>query len=336
VSTKTTAEKEGQMSLHRNAKLGLAGRYALVQAIERGSPIREAARRHGVSPATACTWSRRWRAANAEERSTLACLFDRSSRPHRSARMLAASDEAARICAERRGSGHGPRVIAARLGYPHATVWKALRRSGCSRPQATPRVSRRAATNGPVRATCCTSTGRRSLASTSRGTPSPAIARARPPRSGASSAPTSYTRSSTTTPDSPTPRCCPTAKAKTVTGFCERALAFYAEHGIEAQRLMSDNAWSHVRNPSLRGLLTASGIRHLTTKPYRPRTNGKFERFIQTLERAWAYGLVYASSKHRQRALPYWLDHYNRSRPHSSLGSRPPITRVRNVCRQDS
>jgi transposase InsO family protein len=96
-----------------------------------------------------------------------------------------------------------------------------------------------------------------------------------------------------------------------------------------------DNAWSYVKNRSLRELLAERGIRHLTTKPRRPRTNGKVECFIQTLEREWAYGLVYASSEHRRRALPYWLDHYNRSRPHSSLGGRPPISRVRNVSRQD-
>ena len=74
--------------LHRNAKLGLAGRYALVRAVEEGCSMREAARRHGVSPATACTWSRRWCSATVEERRTLLCLFDRSSRRQRSPRML--------------------------------------------------------------------------------------------------------------------------------------------------------------------------------------------------------------------------------------------------------
>jgi len=96
------------MRLHRNAKLGLAGRYALVRAIEGGCSIREAARRHGVSPATACSWWHRWREASEEERRTLACLLDRSSRPHRSPRLLSAFEQA-RICRERRRSGHGPR-----------------------------------------------------------------------------------------------------------------------------------------------------------------------------------------------------------------------------------
>jgi transposase-like protein len=111
------------MLLHRNAKLGLAGRWALVVAIESGCSMREAARRHGVSPATACSWSRRWRSASEEERRTLSCLHDRSSRPRRSPRMLSATEQA-RICAERRRSGHGPRLIASRLGYLEVTRFR--------------------------------------------------------------------------------------------------------------------------------------------------------------------------------------------------------------------
>ncbi len=80
-------------------------------------------------------------------------------------------------------------------------------------------------------------------------------------------------------------------RAATVTGFVERALAFFAEHGIAAKRLMTDNGFSYVKNRSLRELLADRGIRHLTTEPYRPRTNGKVERFHQTMGREWAYGL---------------------------------------------
>ena len=120
-------------------------------------------------------------------------------------------------------------------------------------------------------------------------------------------------------------------RAATVTGFVERALAFFAEHGIPAKRLMTDNAFSYVKNRTLAELLTRCGIRHLTTKPYRPRTNGKVERFHQTMGREWAYGLAYRSHHQRTQALPHWLDHYNRRRPHSSLGDRPPISRVHNV-----
>jgi len=120
-------------------------------------------------------------------------------------------------------------------------------------------------------------------------------------------------------------------KAATVTDFVERALAFYAEHGIIAKRLMTDNGFSYVKNRSLAELLASRGIRHLTTEPYRPRTNGKVERFHQTMAREWAYGLAYRSHRHRNAALPHWLDNYNRRRPHSSIGDQPPISRVHNA-----
>jgi transposase InsO family protein len=93
-------------------------------------------------------------------------------------------------------------------------------------------------------------------------------------------------------------------KAATVTGFVERALAFFATHGIIAKRLMTDNGFSYVRNRSLHELLARHGIRHLTTQPYRPRTNGKVERFHQTMAREWAYGLSYRTHRHRNAALP--------------------------------
>ena len=124
----------------------------------------------------------------------------------------------------------------------------------------------------------------------------------------------------------------PDARAETAAAFCERALAFYASQGIAVKRVMTDNAWAYTRGRAFRELLTRHDIRHLRTKPYRPRTNGKVERFHQTMAREWAYGLVYRSHHDRAAALPHWLEHYNRGRPHSSLGGRPPISRVHNVC----
>jgi len=86
-----------------------------------------------------------------------------------------------------------------------------------------------------------------------------------------------------------------------------------------------------VRNRSLRELLASRGIRHITTRPYRPRTNGKVERFHQTMARERAYRVRYRSHHDRTTALPHWLDHYNHQRPHSSIGDRPPISRVHNL-----
>ncbi len=128
----------------------------------------------------------------------------------------------------------------------------------------------------------------------------------------------------------------PDERAATVVGFVERGLAFFAEHGIQAQRLMSDNAWTYTHSRALRALLTRRGIRHLLIEKRRPQTNGKVERYQQTLKREWALGQVYRSSEHRAAALSHWLEHYNTRRPHSALGGLPPISRVHNVPRQDT
>jgi len=130
------------MQLHRNGKLGLSGRFALVRAIEDGCSIREAARRHGVSPATACSWSRRWREASVVERESLACLQDRSSRPHRCPRLLGSAEQE-RIREKRRRTGWGPRLLAGELGHPHSTVSKTLKRNGRALRAAGPRRHRR-------------------------------------------------------------------------------------------------------------------------------------------------------------------------------------------------
>src|SRR5439155_128557 len=207
------------MMLHRNAKLGLAGRFALVQAIEGGMSMKAAAAAFSVSPATAHRGWHRWREAGEQARSSLACLLDRSSRPHRSPRELAPELQE-RICACRRETGWGPPLVAAVTGFAHSTVWKVLKRAGISRPERAPRE--------------------------------PANRHEWP---------------------------CPV-----------------------------DLPHVHVR-PHARS--------------QRPRANGKVERFHQTMAREWAYGVVYRSHRQRNQALPHWLDHYTRRRPHSSLGDRP-------------
>src|SRR4051794_1747888 len=116
------------MYLHANAKLGLAGRLALVRAIEEGMSLKAAAAAFSVSPATAHRWWHRWLEAGAEARRALSCLFDRSSRPRRSPRRLASELEQ-RICSCRRDTGWGPRLIAGATGFAPSTVWKVLRRA---------------------------------------------------------------------------------------------------------------------------------------------------------------------------------------------------------------
>ena len=116
-------------------------------------------------------------------------------------------------------------------------------------------------------------------------------------------------------------------KATTAAGFLRRAVAFYRSHGIRVERVMSDNGACY--RSSIHALACRSlGIRHLRTRPYRPRTNGKAERFIRTMLGAWAYGAIYGSSTERTKALPGWLEFYNWRRPHGSLSHKPPGTRL--------
>lgn len=128
----------------------------------------------------------------------------------------------------------------------------------------------------------------------------------------------------------------PDERAETVTSFVQRALDHFAELGIEPKRLLSDNAFVYRKNRSLRQLLQAHGIEHRFIRPRRPQTNGKVERYQQTLKREWGLGHTYRSSDHRAQALSHWLSYYNQRRPHSSLGGQPPISRVHNVPRQDT
>jgi transposase InsO family protein len=116
-------------------------------------------------------------------------------------------------------------------------------------------------------------------------------------------------------------------KATTAVAFLRRAIAFYQRHGITVEQLITDNgsAYVSIAHAAACRLL---GIRHLRTRPYRPQTNGKAERFIRTLLGGWAYGAIYRSSNERTNALDGWLWHYNHQRRHSALGHKPPIARL--------
>jgi len=116
-------------------------------------------------------------------------------------------------------------------------------------------------------------------------------------------------------------------KATTAIAFLARAVAFYRRHGITVERLITDNG-SAYRSTVHAIACRAMGIRHLRTRPYRPQTNGKAERFIRTLLGGWAYGALYRNSTERTAALDAWLDYYNHQRRHSALGHKPPITRL--------
>jgi transposase InsO family protein len=301
---------------------------------EQGLTFEAAAAASNVAKSTAWEWVRRWREASLEERASLACLEDRSSRPKRCPRQLSKADHD-RICSVRRRTGWGPRLIATEVEIPHATVHRALRRRRMSRRPRPERgevvryewpcpgdlvhmdVKRFARFTRPGHA----KTGDR-------------FRTGKEKRMGvgyefAHSAIDDHSRLAYTELHED-------QRAPTVTAFTERALAYFASEGITVRRLMTDNHLSNTKNRSLRELLARRGVRHLLIQVRRPQTNGKVERYQQTLKREWGLGQRYRSSSHRAKALPHWVRYYNERRRHSAIGDRPPISRVRNVTRQDT
>jgi transposase InsO family protein len=325
------------MIVHGNAKLGPAGRCALAQAIADGMTQKAAAAAFCVSPATAHRWWHRRQAASAEELRSGAWAMDRSSRPHRSPRLLDAGAQE-RICEVRQRTGWGPRLVAGTTGHPHSTVWKVLHRHGISRSQRRPRdAARRYEWPCPgdllhmdtARYARFERPGHRVTGD-----------RSHPGRNWmADGTRVGYVFAHAIVDDHSRlayVELLSDERAPTVTAFLARALTWFQAHGIDAKRLMTDNAWSYTHNNALRQLLADHHIKHLRTQAYRPQTNDKVERFHQTMAREWAYGMSYRSSLHRDQALPHWLEHYNHTRPHSGIGNRPPISRVHNLREQDN
>ena len=311
---------------HHKARFAAHGRAVVVRrVVEHGETFAQAAAWANVSKSTVWEWVCRWRAATEQQRSSLACLQERSSRPHRSPARVPAAEEQ-RICETRRRTGWCPRRLADELGRPHSTIHRVLQRSGCSRQ---PKPERPAIIRyewpcpGNLLHMETKKLGKFDQ-------PGHAVTGDRTQRSR---------RVGWEFVHSIVDDCSRLAyseihddeQAATVTAFVARALAFFSEHGIAAERLMSDNAWAYIHNRSLRELLDGCAITHIRTRPYTPRTNGKVERYQQTLQREWAYALQYASSQARRESLPHWVRHYNERRTHSALGNRPPIQRVREV-----
>jgi transposase InsO family protein len=309
------------MNIHPRAKLGPAARDELCQAIAAGASMRSAARSFSVAPATAHKWWHRFRAGEG--------LDDRSSRPRRSPRMLPEAAQE-RICEVRRHTGWGPRLIAGVTGHPHSTVHRTLARHGISRPPRAPR-ERSVRYEWPCPGDLLhvdTKRYGRFLR------PGHRVTGVRDKTAAERQAGWGWEFAHSIVDDHSRlayAELHPDKRAGTVAGFMRRALAFFEAMGIEPRRLMSDNAWAYAKNKELARLLAERGIRHLLIRPRRPQTNGKVERFQQTMAREWAYGLTYRTSDDRARALPHWLDYYNEQRPHSSIGDRPPISRVHDV-----
>jgi transposase InsO family protein len=127
----------------------------------------------------------------------------------------------------------------------------------------------------------------------------------------------------------------PDERKASAIAFLDRALTWFARHGVTVQRVMTDNG-SAFRSHAFRRACTGAGLRHLRTRPYTPRTNGKAERFIQTALREWAYARPYASSSERSQAIDPWLHHYNHHRRHSGINAATPATRLNNLLGNDT
>ena len=127
----------------------------------------------------------------------------------------------------------------------------------------------------------------------------------------------------------------PDEKKESACAFLTRALAFFAAHGVSVERVMTDNG-SAYRSHDFRDLCIAGRLKHIRTRPYTPRTNGKAERFIQTSLREWAYARAYRSSDERTQAMTDWIDAYNTKRPHSALANQTPWLRLNNLLGNDN
>jgi transposase InsO family protein len=287
-----------------------------------------------VSASTVQYWIARWRQASDDERRSGGWAEDRPSRPKRQPR-LSSPELHERVCAARRRTGWGPRLIASELRVPHSTVSRCLERRGLSRPPKPAKEEVRRF-EWPCPGDLLQMDTKRFARFTR---PGHAVTGDRY-RSGkekrigvghefAHSIVDDHSRLAYTELHAD-------ERAQTVTAFVERALAFFASHAIEPRRLQTDNAFAYVHNASLRELLAQRRIAHRTIKPRTPKHNGKVERYQQTLKREWGLGQRYRSSKHRALALPHWLEHYNTTRRHSAIGNRPPISRVRNVLGQNT
>jgi len=322
------------MRQHHTAKLGPAGRTQLVSIINSGATFRAAAAAMNVAPATAHRWWRRWQQATEAERCSRAWSQDRSSRPHRSPGQTSGEREQ-RICEARRRTNLGPGRLAGLVGCPRSTVHAVLVRHGLSRRRRPERqtfkrfewaepgallhmdVKRLARFDRPGH---FATGGQRSEPLRNRGAGWVYLHVVIDDHSRYL-----YVEQHDR------------EDADTNAGTLQRAIAHFAELGLAPpQAVMTDNAFVYTQSWRFRQLLDRVGARHITTPPYTPRWNGKAERVIRTLQDEWAYAHHYDSSQQRTRALRSFVRYYNRRRPHSSLGDRPPITRVHNVPGQDS
>jgi transposase InsO family protein len=314
------------MNVHKNARLTPRGRARMVSRIlDEGWSVKASAEAAGVSERTAHKWLGRRRRGPSED------FTDRSSAPRRCPRRVS-PQRVAEIEQLRRRRMSGAQIAAA-LGMARSTVGLVLRRLGLGRLSALdpkPPVVRyeRAQpgelihldikTLGRIDGVGHRITGQHEGHHRARGIGYEHLHVAIDDASRLA-----YTE------------ILPSLGQDDATAFLERALAWYARLGVTVERVMTDNG-SAYRSKRFAAALKKAGARHLRTRPYTPRTNGKAERFIQTSLREWAYARAYASSEQRSAAIQPWIDSYNLSRPHAGIGHLSPWQKLNNLLGNDS
>jgi len=311
------------MNLHSSAKSCPAGRALLVsRVLEQGWTVRAAAESIGISARRAYVWLARFKEAGAVG------LQDRSSQPHR----LARSHELGLVveAVGRRRRGQAAVRIAAELGVPRSTVGFWLRKAGTSQASSlqAKEPPNRYEHEAPGDLLHLDTkklmnfdrvghriTGNRHKQS--RGAGYQVLHVCNDDHSRAS-----YME------------VLPDEKKGTTAAFLQRALLHFQAQGVQVRKLLTDNG-SAYRSKEFKAMRESFGLKHSRTRPYRPRTNGKAERLIQTALREWAYGPTYQNSDERNQALKAWLHFYNHHRPHSALGGQPPVTRLNNLVGSD-
>ena len=327
---------------HRNAPLSETGRLRLARCVvEDGWPLRRAAERFQVAVTTAARWASRYRELGA------AGMADRSSRPHRSPNQTPTRTER-RIIKVRVLRRWGPARIGYLLGIHPSTVHRVLARYGVAKlrwlDRPTGRVIRRIETaqcgelvhvdvkklgkipaGGGWRMLGRTIGNRNSRADKSSGRRS----KHRDPLHGHHFLHTAIDAHSRLVYS----EILADERKETATTFWLRANAWFNECGITVRTVLTDNG-SCYRSHAFRDAL--GGIEHRRTRPYRPQTNGKVERFHRTLADEWAYARLYTSDTERCEQFPIWLHTYNHHRGHTALGGQPPVSRVPNLSGQYS
>ena len=304
---------------HPNARLTPVTRLELVLEVEAGWSQAEVARRFRVSRPTVAKWWRRYREEGA------AGLRDRTSAPCSNPRRTAAALEQ-RICAVRRSQGFGPHRIAWALGIARSTVYAVLRRFGLNRLDRLHRVTRAVVRYEHPAPGDLLHIDVKKLGRIPEGGGHRVRGRsARTPRTRGLDylhvAVDDHSRYAYVA-------VLPDERGASCAAFLDQALAAFGRRGVRVRGVLTDNAKAYTVSHDFRGVAAAAGVALRHTRPYRPQTNGKAERFIQTLQNEWAYVRPYRSNAERLHQLPRWLYRYNVRRPHGGIGGAVPASRL--------